>query len=170
MTDVNEIRARAHGPALYAHGVAEGNLRHIGMAEWALPEDPGTPGEAHTTAYMHGLKTFPAAAAAYEAFIAPGLAPPPPLTPLDALTRTDMEALRADLIGNVAARIANSELQAGGVYRRGTSIALQSCMLSPVGTTPPFTAHDYAPILTSIRALFNGTMWAQIGESNHSLS
>ena len=170
MTDVNEIRARAHGPALYAHGVAEGNLRHIGMAEWALPEDPGTPGEAHTSAYMHGLKTFPAAAAAYEAFIAPGLAPPPPLTPLDALTRTDMEALRADLIGNVAARIANAELQAGGVYRRGTSIALQSCMLSPVGTTPPFTAHDYAPILASIRALFNGTIWAQIGESNHSLS
>lgn len=164
MTDVNEIRARAHGPALYAHGVAEGNLRHIGMAEWALPEDPGTPGEAHTTAYMHSLKTLNGAE--YEAFVAPGVA----TLGAQVMSRADMEALRADLIGNVAARIANSELQAGGVYRRGTSIALQSCMLSPNGTTPPFTAHDYAPILTSIRALFNGTMWAQIGEGNHSLS
>lgn len=164
MTDVNEIRARAHGPALYAHGVAEGNLRHIGMAEWALPEDPGTPGEAHTTAYMHGLKTL--SGADYEAFVAPGSV----TLGAQMMSRADMEALRADLIGNVAARIANAELQAGGVYRRGTSIALQSCMMSPVGSAPPFTAHNYAPILTSIRALFNGTIWAQVGESNHSLS
>lgn len=162
MTSPADLRVRAFAPVLYAHAVAEGNLAHLGMAEWVMTEDPGEPGTGHTVGYLNSLKTMNFGD--YDNWLTAAFK----LFP-DAMTRARLEAIRAALFGPYG-YIPNAQLQAGGQYRRGNSIALQGGHFCPTGSAEPFGFVDFTPVLTTIRGLYNGTIWVQIGEANHWLS
>lgn len=139
---IADLRDRGLFPALFSDRVADGVLHDVGLAAWEMPATATGGGYTHYARPQYHED--------HEAFMAPAFRSNPAM-----VTRSSMASLHQALHVSEHGTMRLEDLPT--VYGKGTSLALQNCVLAPdrsVGGVDSF--YDYEADVQAILAQWAG--------------